>query len=328
MRRYPSSVWLSRSALVATVIVLLGCPSSHESMVILNPSRHGERIVSLMLDDLEERVPSTLEEISLADSGRTPDLQELETWFQTTLEPSPTVIVAITDSSVEIAERYRDPDRSVLLYWAQAHPDGLHLQRKDRSPVNATGLSASLSPSAAEDVRLSYLLRFVEEDGEVLALYDPRDVDFLAGMERLEGVAAEEGVTLLRAPVESPERALAQIARFEEVEGVYLAPDRVIGQVAEELYEAAIEFDLPLAGPNVSSVRGGALLSYAFSEESVARALSELVATALSDSEEIGRITPQAPGYDLAFNLETAERLGLEVSDAFLQEVTILYRGQ
>lgn len=297
-------------------------------MVILNPSRHGERIVNLMLDTLEEKNDPVFESLAVANSGRTPDLEELEAWFQAASEPPPTVVVAVTDSSVEIAERYREPDSTALVYWAQDRPEALPLQLEAGAVANATGVSASLSPSAAEDVRLIYLLRFVGAGARVLMIYDPRDVDAPAGVERLEEVASAEGATLLRAPVESADAALSQIARFDEIDAVFLAPDRVIGQVAEELYDAAVDQGVPLAGPNVSSVRDGALLSYAFSEESVARLMSEMVLSALENGAELDEIEPTAPGYDLAFNLETASRIGLDVGDAFLEEVTILFRGQ
>ena len=307
------------------LIALVACSSGPERLVIVNPSRHGERITRDMIDILESNLDSGGQELTVSDSGRIPDLEELESFIQFELDEPPDVVVAMTDEAVSIVEPYRDPRSTALVYWAHSHPDALASQLGYEGDIpNATGVALGMSPTSAEDLRMDYLLRLVPDAEDVLVVHNPADTDAQEGLSSLKGVARERGVEVVEGLVRSRADAVDHLELISEVDAVFLAPDRFIGMVAAEYYESARLHRVPLAAPNTSSVVDGALVSYTFSEKSVAQLMAQMVRDVVFAEISPEEFQPQLPEFELAFNLGVAREIGVEPSDAFLQEVDVL----
>jgi putative ABC transport system substrate-binding protein len=326
-------IYLQAMTRRAVLVMVLGCVllavSSCERrpqrVVIVNPSRHGERIVNDVLDELSGHADPSLRDVHFENSGRIPDLDELADFVRLHAEERPLAFLAMTDEGISIVEESRDTDRTMLLYWMHSHPDDLARDLGyDNAIPNATGVSLGLSPTSAEDLRMDYLLRLIPDARQVLVVYNPDDADARRGMEGLRRVTTDHGVQIVEGRVESAHDAIDHLDLVGEVDGVFLAPDRLIGMAASDYYDAARMHGVPLAAPNTSSVARGALVSYTFSEESVASLLTRMLEAVIVDGREPAELPPQLPEFELALNLSVAQEIGVDISPAFLQEVDVL----
>ncbi|MFW5686283.1 MAG: ABC transporter substrate binding protein [Spirochaetota bacterium] len=318
---------LARASLFVSVIFLaLGaCSSEPRRIVIVNPARHGERIVRGVIDRLESTLGEEGRRFHIVDSGRIPNLDELEAFVRMQLDEPPVMVVAMTDEAVRIVERYRDVSVSDLVYWAHSHPADLaeSLGYGDQLP-NASGVALGLSPTSAEDVRLDYLLELVPDARRVLVVHNPDDQDAVRGMSSLRRVARDHGVDLLEAPVRTSADAVSHLPLIPEVDAVHLTPDRAIGVNALKYYEAARMHRRPLSAPNTSSVVEGALVSYSFSESSVSELLVRVITSVLVDGLSPDDVPVGLPEFDLAYNRRVAREIGLEAPQVFLEQVDVM----
>lgn len=207
------------------------------------------------------------------------------------------------------------------------------------APINdpiASGLVESLSNPGGNmtGVRvggfvpkeLEWLLDIAPDTTNIFAPFNPDDSSSVLGMTALRETAESLGVELTTPEVGTSEEIIAAIAAMpEEVDAIFFIPDGlIIGHVAE-FTAAATERSIPLAGFSSSHVDGGALFSYGLEFGPVGNQAARLAVKILEGGDP-ATLPVETTDFYLSVNLNTANEIGLEISDEVLDQAFYIVR--
>lgn len=307
-------------AAVSLLGCLLGCRAGSFDVGALNPSSHGQGILTALID----RLPET---VSVHYEGQTREAAQLREQAQSYFRDGTDVVVAFTQFAVDIALEERDDREAPLVVWTLDPPQAVGVDPATGiSSLRMTGVLPGFGLTPAEEQRLAWMRRLVPSVRTVYVPYNPLDIDLVQGLDAFERTAAENGMDLILEPITSPAEAKNSAGNIpQQADGVFLFGDRSIGAARHDFYRNAIQRELPLSGPTISSVSDGALYAYAFTSRSVADKMARMVEQ-IRDGVPVERIPFEAPEFALAVNLNTARAIGLNLDAEVLDHASVVVR--
>lgn len=174
--------------------------------------------------------------------------------------------------------------------------------------------------------RLEWLIEMVPDTARVFVPFNPDDAAASSAVQQIESVSVPLGVDLVLGEAATDEAVTVMLADFpDEVDAVFLVPDSVVNSRLADFVAVAIERRLPLSGPSMAQVEGGALMSYGFVHHDAGAQAARIAHQVLSGVDP-GAIPVENTESSLAINLVTADAIGLDIDDAILRQAAILIR--
>jgi len=128
---------------------------------------------------------------------------------------------------------------------------------------NITGILAGAKGSQSEGRRLEIFLQVVPGMKSLYMPFNPDDPAALQNVKAARDAAEVLNISLVEAPARNEEEALKVLTPPEDVDGVFLPSDRLIGSVIDKFVSAANEKKLPTSLNNpVGLESAGALMAY------------------------------------------------------------------
>ena len=112
---------------------------------------------------------------------------------------------------------------------------------------------------------------------------------------------------------------------LDGIDAIFLVPDSTVNARLADILHLATSLRLPTSGPSTAQVEEGALMTYGFVHQR-AGAQAARIADQVLRGTDPGDIPVEDAESFLAVNLATAEKIGLEITDSFLQQAEIILR--
>jgi putative ABC transport system substrate-binding protein len=174
--------------------------------------------------------------------------------------------------------------------------------------------------------RLQLLIQMAPAVKTILVPFNSDDSAALSAVQQIEAVAEPMGLELVLGEAATDEAVSALLAQFPAgVDAVFLVPDSVVNARLSDFAALAIERRLPVSGPSIAQVEGGALMSYGFVHHE-AGAQAARIAHQVLQGVDPGSIPVENTESYLAINLVTAAAIGLSIDDGTLRQAAILLR--
>jgi putative ABC transport system substrate-binding protein len=175
--------------------------------------------------------------------------------------------------------------------------------------------------------RLEWLIEIVPNVRTIFVPFNPEDSAAFSAVQQIETVAGSLGLELVLGEAPTDEAVSAMLAEFPDaVDAVFLVPDSVVNARLADFVALALARKLPLSGPSIAQVEGGALMSYGFVHREAGAQAARIAHQVLSGVDP-GSIPVENTESYLAINLVTADAIGLDIDDAILRQAAILLRG-
>ncbi len=174
--------------------------------------------------------------------------------------------------------------------------------------------------------RMELLLQIAPTTHRVLVPFNPDDTAASGAVDQITPVSGELGVEIV--PAEA--RTDAEVTEVLEsppngIDAIFMVPDSVVNARLADIVRLAASLGLPTSGPSTAQVEGGALMTYGFIHER-AGAQAARIADQVLRGTDPGDLPVEDAESFLAVNLVAAHEIGLEISDAFLQQAEIILR--
>ena len=169
---------------------------------------------------------------------------------------------------------------------------------------------------------LKWLLTIVPDTKRVFVPHNPDDGSSSLGLEDLNTAATSLGVELVVYKARTAEEMKAGIAALpEKVDAILLLPDNLVISLIDDFVAAAIELKLPLVSISWAEVQSGALISFGFDFFESGKQASHLADRILKGNKPAD-LPAETAEYFLSINLQTANKLGIEISTDVLMQAT------
>jgi putative ABC transport system substrate-binding protein len=174
--------------------------------------------------------------------------------------------------------------------------------------------------------RLELLLEIAPTTDRILVPYNPADSAASSAVAQVSRFAGELGVELVlaEAPTDADVTELLE-SPPEGIDAIFLVPDSMVNARLADIVRLATSLGLPTSGPSTAQVEEGSLMTYGFVHER-AGAQAARIADQVLRGTDPGDLPVEDAESFLAVNLATAKEIGLEVTDAFLQQAEIILR--
>jgi putative ABC transport system substrate-binding protein len=233
------------------------------------------------------------------------------------------LILSVTTPATQAAQRAAADTGTPIVFVPVTDPVASGLVKSLRQPGgNITGVTFGFQ----EGRRLEWLLQIAPAIEEIYIPYNPEDRSAVLALEMARTTAVELGVTLITPEIHTSEDLAAAIEHIpEEADAMFLLPDSLISSRGAEPIHAAIERHLPVSGVNSAAVRDGALVSYGMEQTDSGKQAARL-ADQIFQGVKPADLPVEMAEFYLAINLQTAETIGLDISDEVLLEADIIIR--
>lgn len=236
--------------------------------------------------------------------------EEEETDILKTIQRAqPELILAI---GVDALNRIKSIKNIPIVYFMVLNP-----QLAASDPANITGISMIISP----EIQLSMIKRFMPDAKSVGLLYDPsRTDDFVTKARR---AAVSEGIRLVASEVRSPKDLPEQLKNMgENIDLFWMLPDVTVvtPETVEFILLSLIEKKIPVVTFSDKYLKIGAAVSLMIDAFDIGKQAWEMTEKILAGTE-IKKIEKRfARKSVVAVNRDIANKLGISVSDKFLNE--------
>ena len=187
---------------------------------------------------------------------------------------------------------------------------------------NITGVKLSQNQAR----RLELLKTAVPAIQRVWVPYNPNDFAPASAVRQIERLAPELGLELVKAHAHAREEVPALLRNLpSDLDAIFLGPDSTVNSRLQDVLAAAFERGLPVSGPSMAQVEGGALMTFGFVHRE-AGAQAAGIADRVLQGAVPGEIPVETAEFFLGFNLQTARSLGLDISESLLQQAQFIVR--
>ena len=187
---------------------------------------------------------------------------------------------------------------------------------------NLTGVMLSQNQAR----RLDLFLRIAPGRRKILVPYNPGDAAPASAVRQIATVAQELGVELVARETRTDDEVTELLSDFPtDVEAIFLVPDSTVNRRFQDILEVANAYGIPISGPSTAQVEEGALMTYGFVHRE-AGAQAARIADHVIKGVRPRDLPVQTAEFFLVINLESAARIGLELSEDSLRQADVIIR--
>jgi putative ABC transport system substrate-binding protein len=263
------------------------------------------------------------ENISYLYNGATVDMGELDSVAQGLVKADVDLILSITTPATQAAQRATADNDIPVIFVPVTDPVGAGLVDSLKQPgANITGVTFGVQ----EGQRLEWLVQIAPIIEQVYIPYNPEDQSAVSALEAASTTATKLDIELITREVRNPEEVIAAIENIpEEADAIFFLPDSLVSAHMPEHIETAIKAQLPTSGANIESVKDGILTSYGMEQTSAGKQAARL-ADQIFQGIKPADLPVETTEFYLAINLQTAEAIGLDISDDILLQANVIIR--
>lgn len=174
--------------------------------------------------------------------------------------------------------------------------------------------------------RLELLLEIAPGVEKVLVPFNPDDTAATSAVAQITEAASQIGVDLILEQARTDDEVTNVLADIPDgVDAVFLVPDSTVNARLADILAVARRLELPTSGPSTAQVEEGALTTYGFIHERAGAQAARIADRVLRGARPGDLPVEEAESF-LGINLVTADEIGLEISDAVLQQAEIILR--
>ncbi len=315
--------YASIQAVCIIVVLLTGCGRERDEKLVIGIANSTSKLNRIYegfkagLRELGYREGKHVEYVYDGPLG--PDNQEkLDSDLRRIVDMSPDLIFTIGTGPTQWAQQARGKRPIPIVFAAVDAPVKVDIIDNRRRPGrNTTGISYF---ALNEPPRLQWLAKLVPEARRLYLPCNSESKETAASLESVVETAGKFNLELVMNEVralEDVKKALREIP--ESVDAVYLLPDAMIVAPMREWVDVTIRRKLPLSVANEEAVEMGALMSYGFNFFEAGRNAARL-ADHIIRGTPAGDLPVATPDFFLTLNLETAEAIGLDITETVLRQ--------
>lgn len=233
----------------------------------------------------------------------------------------PDLFLSLSTPAAKAAFAVARPLGTPLVFAPASDPIAIGLaDTLGRPGRNATGVTFGIQ----EPVRLQWLKTLLPGLKAVLVPYNPDDASPRVSVSKITPLAAELGIRLDLAHVRNVAELDAALARMApDVGAVFVPVDAFVASQVPRLMLATLARGIPLTTPQRGGVVDGAFMSYGLDMRSLGGQGARLAAQILG-GVPAGDLPVETAEFRLVINVETAERLGIQIPDPILRQAELI----
>ncbi len=187
---------------------------------------------------------------------------------------------------------------------------------------NITGVSTG----GIEAARLDRLVKIAPDVEKVYIPYNESDASPVTALEEVREAASNLGVELVAVAVNDENEVIAAIENMpDNVDAIFLLPDSLVVSQFEHFLKTSFELQLPLTTPVPGHVKAGMLFHFG-PQLHAAGFQTARMADQILQGTSPGDLPVEISEFFLTINLQTAEDIGLDISDDILEAASEIVR--
>jgi putative ABC transport system substrate-binding protein len=189
---------------------------------------------------------------------------------------------------------------------------------------NMTGVNISQNQAR----RLELLLEMVPGIQRIFVPFNPEDAAPVSAVAQIIELAPALGVEIMEGHARNDDEVAVLLNNIpENIDAIFMLPDSTINARLADLVAVAIERKLPVSGPSIAQVEGGALTAYGIIHHKAGAQAAHIAHQILMGADP-GSLPVQTAEFYLGINLQTAATIGVDVPDDLLQSAEIIIRDE
>jgi putative ABC transport system substrate-binding protein len=174
--------------------------------------------------------------------------------------------------------------------------------------------------------RLELLLEMVPDIHHVFVPYNPEDTAPISAVAQINDFASNLGVEIVAGLARNHEEVTELLSNIpEDIDAIFMLPDSTVNAHLADLIAVAIDRKLPLSGPSMAQLDGGALTAYGIIHYNVGAQAAHIANQVLKGADP-GELPVEIAEFFLGINLKTADVIGLEIPYEILQQAHVIIR--
>ncbi len=253
--------------------------------------------------------------------GFEPDV--LDEAVQKMVDAEVDLIVSFARRGKTAAQRGRQGSCIHIVFLPLSDPVGAGFVESFRHPGgNITGVSTG----GVDAARLDRLIKIAPDVKEVYIPYNENDASPVAALEEVRETASKLGVELVTVAISDEDQVIPAAENIpDNVDAIILLPDSLVVAQFEHFLQASFELQLPLTSPVSGHTQAGALFHYG-PQLYAAGAQAARMADQILQGTLPADLPVEISEFFLTINLQTAEAIGLDISDEILEAATEVVR--
>jgi putative ABC transport system substrate-binding protein len=323
--------WCAAAAILtlSAAVLPVACGSTQTktySIGVINLSPRLEPILISFKTRMDELGYHEGRNVSYIYQGPASSIGELDSIASQLVTAKVDLILALSTPATQAAQRATSGTSLPVIFAPVTDPVVAGIVADLRRPgANITGVALGADSEAR---RLEWLLKLASNARRVYVPYNSDDASARSSLASIRVAAPKLNVELKTREARNTAEINAAITAIPaDTQAVFLLQDSLVAARTDDFVKATIARRLPLSVPTDEQVRRGALV--AFSEN-----LTELGAKTarLADNIFQGGQPAETPietaEFFLTINLQTAERIGLDIPDIYVRQADQIIRSE
>jgi putative ABC transport system substrate-binding protein len=187
----------------------------------------------------------------------------------------PKVIVALSTQSAQLLKNGAQAHQIPLVFTAVTDPIFAKLVSSPTDTGSGvTGVSDYMEP----EPQLQMIRTFIPQLSRLGVLYNPSEVNSVSLLDSFEKIAQKEGVTLVRAMVNSTAEAVnAAQSLIGKVDAIYFPNDNTVMAAASAVAQVGIKNKIPVFANDSASVQQGCLAALAYNRTLMGHVTADMI---------------------------------------------------
>lgn len=309
------------------ILLFNGCGTREPNMLrvgVVNLSPRLEPVLMGFKEGMTELGYVEGENIEYVYDGPASSIEELDAKTAVLIANEVDLIVSISTPATQAAHRLTQENQIPVVFGPVTDPVAAGVVDSVAEPGgNVTGVRLG---SRSEGQRLNWLLETVPRVQRIYIPYNPDDASANSSVTAVSEAADELGVTIIVQEARNDEEITIAIENIpEDIDAIMLPQDSLVAARIDDFVALANERQLPLSTPTDEQVERGALIAYSFRLHELGVQMARLgdqIAQGVNPSD----LPVETAEFFLTINLDTAQKIGLEVPDTILQSADTIVR--
>jgi len=314
--------WMILVGIIVCSLLLAACGSQPKTYTvgIVNPSQSLEAAIDTFKAAMVELGYVEGENITYIYSGVILEIPAIEAEAKRLVDQKVDLLFTTADPATQAAQGAVEGTDIPVVFVASQDPIRQGFVQSISHPGgNLTGIQSTIGSAKA----LGWLLEIVPDTERVYTFYNPADQVSVITVEPVLEAAPKLGVELVTGEVESPVEELEAVRNMPEGAALLFITAPRLDAGRDAVKQLAVERGIPAGGYNQEPT--GLLFTYAISREGYGEQAARL-ADQIFKGIKPADLPVEVGGFDLVLNLQTANSIGIEISEELLRQATSILR--
>lgn len=296
----------------------------HEyTIAVLNYSPVAEPAIKGFLEGLQKYGYREGSDFRIVYSGFFKDKAKLNEEAAKLVSYNPDIIFTMTTIATIAAKKAVAGKGIPIIFGPVSTPVETGIVRNLRYPNNnVTGVAIG----SQEAMRFEMLKQFSPGIKNILVPYSPDNKSPEVGISKLKELATELHVNITTLAIPSDDLLEKKLDGFKgNFDAIFIPTDPVIASKTRTIAQYAVAKKVIMSCPQREGVLEGALYSYGFSIKDIGTQAARIAHMVLSGTKP-GDIPVEVSEFRLSLNLDTANKIGLNIPDFLMKNSFIIRR--